>query len=140
MRLTIAYSKIKKRNLVLINNDTYQRETLSERPIRQPLSCFRSLFRAYFILFTYLPYVRVYKRVSSTYISTEHWVKIVGISFMKGRNSIGLRIEPWGTPAFISCVSERTSLMITHCYLNFVKKWSELWNLGITPLYPTHIS
>ena len=38
MRLTIAYSKIKKRNLVLINNDTYQRETLSERPIRQPLN------------------------------------------------------------------------------------------------------
>ena len=37
MRLTIAYSKIKKRNLVLINNDTYQRETLSEWPIRQPL-------------------------------------------------------------------------------------------------------
>ena len=38
MRLTIAYSEIKKRNLVLINNDTYQRETLSERrPIRQPL-------------------------------------------------------------------------------------------------------
>ena len=38
MCLTIANSKIKKRNLVLINNDTYQRETLSERPIRQPLS------------------------------------------------------------------------------------------------------
>ena len=38
MRLTIAYSKIKKRNLVSINNDTYQRETLSERPIRQPLN------------------------------------------------------------------------------------------------------
>ena len=38
MRLTIAYSKIKKRNLVLINNATYQRETLSERPSRQPLS------------------------------------------------------------------------------------------------------
>ena len=37
MRLMIAYSKIKKRNLVLINNATYQRETLSERPIRQPL-------------------------------------------------------------------------------------------------------
>ena len=37
MRLTIAYSKIKRRNLVLINNDTYQRETLSERPIRQSL-------------------------------------------------------------------------------------------------------
>ena len=37
MRLTIAYSKTKKRNLVLINNATYQRETLSERPIRQPL-------------------------------------------------------------------------------------------------------
>ena len=37
MRLTIAYFKIKKRNLVLINNDTYQRETLSERLIRQPL-------------------------------------------------------------------------------------------------------
>ena len=38
MRLTIAYSKIKKRNLVLINNATYQGETLSERPIRQPLT------------------------------------------------------------------------------------------------------
>ena len=38
MRLAIAYSKIKKRNLVLINNATYQRETLSERPIRQPLN------------------------------------------------------------------------------------------------------
>ena len=38
MRLTIAYSKIKKRNLVLINNATYQRETLSDRPIRQPLN------------------------------------------------------------------------------------------------------
>ena len=40
MRLTIVYSKIKKRNLVLINNHyacTYQRETLSERPIRQLL-------------------------------------------------------------------------------------------------------
>ena len=38
MRLTIAYSEIKKRNLMLINNATYQRETLSERPIRQPLT------------------------------------------------------------------------------------------------------
>ena len=38
MRLTIAYSKIKKQNLVLINNDTHQRETLSERPIRPPLT------------------------------------------------------------------------------------------------------
>ena len=37
MCLTIAYSKIKKQNLVLINNATYQRETVSERPIRQPL-------------------------------------------------------------------------------------------------------
>ena len=37
MRLTIAYSKIKKRNLVLINNDTHQREIVSERPIRPPL-------------------------------------------------------------------------------------------------------
>ena len=38
MRLTIAYSKIKKRNLVLISIATYQRETLSERPIRQTLT------------------------------------------------------------------------------------------------------
>ena len=38
MRLTIAYSKIKKRNLVLIDNGTHQRGTVSERPIRQPLS------------------------------------------------------------------------------------------------------
>ena len=29
MRLTIAYSEIRKRNLVLINNAAYQRETLS---------------------------------------------------------------------------------------------------------------
>ena len=40
MRLTIAYSKTKKRNRVLINNDTHQRETLSERPIRPPLNHF----------------------------------------------------------------------------------------------------
>ena len=38
MPLIIGYSKIKKRNLVLINNATYQRETLSERPIRHLLS------------------------------------------------------------------------------------------------------
>ena len=42
MRLTIAYSKIKKRNLVLINNATHQRETLSERPIRPPLTVYSS--------------------------------------------------------------------------------------------------
>ena len=42
MRLTIAYSKIKKRNLVLINNDTHQRETVSERPIRPPLRARKS--------------------------------------------------------------------------------------------------
>ena len=40
MRLIIAYSKIKKRNLVLINNVTYQREILSDLPIpiRLPLT------------------------------------------------------------------------------------------------------
>ena len=47
MRLTIAYSKIKKRNLVLINNDTYQRETLSERPIRQPLTASFTYFTVF---------------------------------------------------------------------------------------------
>ena len=40
MRFTVAYSKIKKQNLVLINNDTHQRETVSERPIRPPLIMF----------------------------------------------------------------------------------------------------
>ena len=44
MRLTIAYCKIKKQNLVFISNDTYQRETLSERPIRQPLNNFSCLW------------------------------------------------------------------------------------------------
>ena len=45
MRWTIAYSEIKKWNLVLINNATYQRETLSDRPIRQPLNkCHMWLF------------------------------------------------------------------------------------------------
>ena len=43
MRLTIAYSNIKKRNLVSINNDTHQRETLSERPIRPPLKAIKGL-------------------------------------------------------------------------------------------------
>ena len=38
MRLTIAYSKIKKRNLELIKSDTHQRETLTEWPIRLSLS------------------------------------------------------------------------------------------------------
>ena len=44
MHLTIAYSKIKKRNLVLIINATYQRETLSERPIWQPLSILTAIY------------------------------------------------------------------------------------------------
>ena len=47
MRSTIAYSKIKKRNLVLINNATYQRETLSKRPIRQPLKIQTVALRLY---------------------------------------------------------------------------------------------
>ena len=55
MRLKIAYSKIKKRNLVLINNDTYQRETLSERPIRPPLKpsfwAFVTLYKPMYHLF-----------------------------------------------------------------------------------------
>ena len=38
MRLTIAYSKIKKRNLVLINKDAYQREILTKWPVRLPLN------------------------------------------------------------------------------------------------------
>ena len=59
MRLTIAYSKMKKRNLVLINNATYQRETLSERPIRQPLSNrlgihFRAIQKATYTFFEQL--------------------------------------------------------------------------------------
>ena len=53
MRLTIAYFKIKKRNLVLINDGTHLRETLSERPIRLPLKEFIEvsllLFSAFFI-------------------------------------------------------------------------------------------
>ena len=53
MGLTIAYSKIKQRNLVLINNDTYQRETLSELPIRQPLRP-RQIHFDSFILFIFL--------------------------------------------------------------------------------------
>ena len=47
MRLTIAYSKIKKQNLVLINNATHQRETLSERPIRHAPSYLASRFTRY---------------------------------------------------------------------------------------------
>ena len=54
MRLTIAYSKIKKQNLLLINNDTYQRETLSEQPIRPPLKFCRK--ESHFMNM-YTPYV-----------------------------------------------------------------------------------
>ena len=45
MRLTIAYSKIKKvkSSIVLINSATYQRETISERPIRLPLNAAKFL-------------------------------------------------------------------------------------------------
>ena len=46
MHLTIANSKIKKRNLGLINNVTYQKETLLERPIRQPLRHIQTVNRA----------------------------------------------------------------------------------------------
>ena len=52
MHLTIAYSKIKRRNLVLINNDTYQRETVSARPIRQPLNPNQLFINAILILTT----------------------------------------------------------------------------------------
>ena len=37
-RLTTAYSKIRKRNLVSVNKDAYQRETLAEWPVRLPLT------------------------------------------------------------------------------------------------------
>ena len=51
MHLTIAYSKIKKRNLVLINNVTHQIETLTEWPIRLPL---KSFFRVGKTVFGYV--------------------------------------------------------------------------------------
>ena len=38
MRLTIAYSKKRKRNLVLVDKDACQRETLTKWPIRLPLN------------------------------------------------------------------------------------------------------
>ena len=42
MRLQLLILKYKKWNLVLINNVTHQRETLSERPIRLPLNTFNT--------------------------------------------------------------------------------------------------
>ena len=55
MRLTIAYSKIKNQNLVLINNDTYQRETLSERPLWPPLKISMINFKKiYDVLIVYI--------------------------------------------------------------------------------------
>ena len=41
------------RNLVFINNDTHQRETLSERPIRPPLS--KVLTKCYIWKITFKP-------------------------------------------------------------------------------------
>ena len=62
MRLTIAYSKIKKRNLVLINNDTYQRETLSERLIRQSLNTHLTKLHNQKDFFTDSEYYRIFKK------------------------------------------------------------------------------
>ena len=75
MRLTIAYSKIKKRNLVLINNDTYQRETVSERPIRQPLKC------QCFFYFSYI--LRAVKLVSNVYYNFYGFVKTLIVKNVK---------------------------------------------------------
>ena len=41
----MAYSTMKKRNLVLINNATYQGETLLERPIRQPFKTLKHFIK-----------------------------------------------------------------------------------------------
>ena len=67
MRLTIAYSKIKKRNLVLINNATYQIETLSERPIRQPLTIFR--VAVFLVIFRHFQRQIVVERIAAFLVS-----------------------------------------------------------------------
>ena len=80
MGLTIAYSKIKKRNLVLINNDTYQRETVSERPIRPPL-----MLSAHWLQFTSR--------------SGQHFLKIQRAT---SRTNIGLFVLIWIHHLYIS--------------------------------------
>ena len=75
MRLAIAYSKIKKRNLVLINNDTHQRETSSERPIRPPLSSSILILVYCFLFFfpnTTLNYVSIRNHVSKMAVRYAH--------------------------------------------------------------------
>ena len=44
MRLTIAYSRIKKAKSSVVNKDAYQRETLTTWPVRLPLSDEKHIF------------------------------------------------------------------------------------------------
>ena len=65
MRLTKNKKKKKKRNLVLIKNVTYQRETVSERPIRQPL-------RGYCTSYPKLPCCVFYLRIVDTFLKNNN--------------------------------------------------------------------
>ena len=102
MRLTVAYSKIKKRNLVLINNDTHQRETVSERPIRPPLivHLIQDLYNVFLVnhhpgldfveLFLHVVWLRFYwpgstgntkDMLISSFYSPQQSVKLIWSSF-----------------------------------------------------------
>ena len=79
MRLTIAYSKIKRRNLVLINNATYQRETLSERPIRQPLKGWHHLLSS--LTHMFLSNIVEYDQIIKIFVLITKRVESFWLSF-----------------------------------------------------------
>ena len=80
MHFTIAFSKIKKRNLVLINNATYQRETLSERPIRQPLTCLTTSY------FSVLYQIQIYSLIILLMVKYIFMIYTKGSKKTKWRN------------------------------------------------------
>ena len=96
MRLTIVYYEIKKRNLVLVNNATYQRETLSGRPIRQPLR-HHGRFSDRGVLMTCTPSFSV-KVDDNTLVTTVNklipQVKRLRASLTTVRKKISPRISP----------------------------------------------
>ena len=84
MHLTIAYSKIKKRNLVLINNDTHWRETLTEWPIRIALR------RSFFHWATFL--CDIWARIS---LPKFNWLLVYNPALFKGARDLEWGVSTW---------------------------------------------
>ena len=146
MRLTIAYSKIKKRNLVLINNDTYQRETLSERSIRQPLKSRLHFFdKPYLRMFILICNILPCDTIHATPYSVSSHPLILILSSLHGNSSnswkllkrhlkprIGIRM--FSKPRFWSIKTSIWRLVVRQVW------WcGELWVFNISVLHSERI-